>query len=159
MPVLSLDCHLPHNTPHIPSRYNNEQTTKRTKAINNSYIYIYISHVNVTQTVPDISPLMPMHQNPLLVLLMSSLLSLCVDKTAWSMNWLLGPCGDDFISGNIKTHLHFLSFLHTKMVTIVEIPHCGRQNIIFINSQYHDGSWWPGKARRGARASATMVLT
>ena len=26
-----------------------------------------ISHVNVTQTVPDISPLMPMHQDPLLV--------------------------------------------------------------------------------------------
>ena len=67
MPVLSLACHLPHNTPHIPSRYNNEQTTKQTKAINNSYIYIYISHVNVTQTVPDISPLMPMHQDPLLV--------------------------------------------------------------------------------------------
>ena len=66
MPVLSLACHLPHNTPNIPSRYNNEQTTKQTKAINNSYIYI--SHVNVTQTVPDISPLMPMHQDPLLVL-------------------------------------------------------------------------------------------
>ena len=46
-------------------RYNDEQTTKQTKAINNSYIYIY--HVNVTQTVPDISPLMPMHQDPLLV--------------------------------------------------------------------------------------------
>ena len=43
MPVLSLACHLPHNTPHIPSRYNNEQTTKQTKAINNSYIYINIS--------------------------------------------------------------------------------------------------------------------
>ena len=42
MPVLSLACHLPHNTPHIPSRYNNEQTTKQTKAINNSYIYKYI---------------------------------------------------------------------------------------------------------------------
>ena len=43
MPVLSLACHLSHNTPNIPSRYNNEQTTKQTKAINNSYIYIYIS--------------------------------------------------------------------------------------------------------------------
>ena len=43
MPVLSFACHLPHNTPNIPSRYNNEQTTKQTKAINNSYIYIYIS--------------------------------------------------------------------------------------------------------------------
>ena len=65
MPVLSLACHLPHNTPNIPSRDNNEQTTKQTKAINNSYIYI--SHVNVTQTVPDISPLMLMYQDPLLV--------------------------------------------------------------------------------------------
>ena len=37
---------------HKLCRYNNEQTTKQTKAINNSYIYIY--HVNVTQTVPDI---------------------------------------------------------------------------------------------------------
>ena len=68
MPVLPLDCHLPtQNTTHTIS-YSNEQTTKETKAINNSYIYIYISHVNVTQTVPDISPLMPMHQDPLLVL-------------------------------------------------------------------------------------------
>ena len=55
----------PHNTPHIPSCYDNEQTTKQTKAINNTYRYI--SHVNVTQTVPEISPLMPMHQDPLLV--------------------------------------------------------------------------------------------
>ena len=30
----------PHNTPHIPSCYNNERTTKQTKAINNSYIHI-----------------------------------------------------------------------------------------------------------------------
>ena len=55
------------------SRYNNKQTTKQTKAINNSYIYI--SHVNVTQTVPDISPLMPMHQDPLLVLVFISLVA------------------------------------------------------------------------------------
>ena len=33
----------PLNTPHIPSSYGNEQTTKETKAINNSYIYIHIS--------------------------------------------------------------------------------------------------------------------
>ena len=43
MPVLSLACHLPHNAPHIAWRYNYEQTTKQTKAINNSYIYINIS--------------------------------------------------------------------------------------------------------------------
>ena len=42
--------------------------------MNNSYIYIY--HVNVTQTVPDISPLMPMHQDPLLVLL-------CKEEIVW----------------------------------------------------------------------------
>ena len=68
MPVLFLDCHLPHNTPHIPSRYNNEQTTKTNKSYK-QLIYIYISHVNVTQTVPDISTLMPMHQDPLLVMI------------------------------------------------------------------------------------------
>ena len=34
---------LPHNAPHIPWRYNYEQTTKQTKAINNSYIYVYIN--------------------------------------------------------------------------------------------------------------------
>ena len=33
----------PLKTPHIPSSYSNEQTTKETKAISNSYIYIYIS--------------------------------------------------------------------------------------------------------------------
>ena len=43
MPVLSLACHLPHNAPHIAWRYNYEQTTKQTKVINNSYIYINIS--------------------------------------------------------------------------------------------------------------------
>ena len=43
MPVLSLACHLPHNAPHIAWPYNYEQTTKQTKAINNSYIYINIS--------------------------------------------------------------------------------------------------------------------
>ena len=42
MPVLFLDCHLPHNTPHIPSRYNNEQTKKQTKALK-KLIYIHIS--------------------------------------------------------------------------------------------------------------------
>ena len=72
----------PLNTPHIPSNYSNEQTTKETKAINNSYIYIYISHVNVTQTVPDISPLMPMHQDPLLVGAIQALYKQLVDAMA-----------------------------------------------------------------------------
>ena len=41
MPVLFLDCHLPHNTPHIPSRYNNEQAT--TKKSYKQLIYRHIS--------------------------------------------------------------------------------------------------------------------
>ena len=43
---------------------------------NKQLIYIYISHVNVTQTMPDISLLMPMHQDPLLVTLVVVYLSI-----------------------------------------------------------------------------------
>ena len=42
----------------------NNKTNKSYKQL---ILYIYISHVNMIQTVPDISPLMPMHQDPLLV--------------------------------------------------------------------------------------------
>ena len=76
----------PHNSPHIPSCYNNEQTTKQTKAINNSYIYI--SHVNVTQTVPDILPMMPMHQDPLLVIIVLSLVLYHTIKEMTELNWI-----------------------------------------------------------------------
>ena len=68
MPVLPLDCHLPTQyTTHTITlqQWTNNKTNKSYKQL--IYIYIYISHVNVTQTVPDISPLMPMHQYPLLV--------------------------------------------------------------------------------------------
>ena len=41
MPVLCLACHLRHNTPNLPC-YNNEQTTKQTKAMK-THIYINIS--------------------------------------------------------------------------------------------------------------------
>ena len=56
--------------------------------MNNSYIYIY--HVNVTQTVPDISPLMPMHQDPLLVSLFGGVnLASILAKTVvcWIINY------------------------------------------------------------------------
>ena len=102
MPVLSLACHLPHNTPNIPSRYNNEQTTKQTKAINNSYIYI--SHVNVTQTGPDISPLMPMHQDPLLVWYVMPVL--------WYYNKRTATCN----FGEILSLLHGWSLLYADTI-------------------------------------------
>ena len=66
MPVLPLDCHLPtQNTTHTIKlqQWTNNKRNKGYKQL------IYISQVNVTQTVPDISPLMPMHQDPLLVLI------------------------------------------------------------------------------------------
>ena len=53
--------HSKHHTYHQVTVMNKQQKKQLI------YIYIYISHVNVTQTVPDISPLMPMHQDPLLV--------------------------------------------------------------------------------------------
>ena len=66
MPVLPLDCHLPtqYTTHTIKLQWwTNNKRNKGYKQL----MYIYISHVKVTQTVPDISPLMPMHQDPLLV--------------------------------------------------------------------------------------------
>ena len=66
MPVLPLDSHLPTQyTTHTITlqQWTNNKTNKSYKQLT----YIYISHVNVTQTVPDISPLMPMYQDPLLV--------------------------------------------------------------------------------------------
>ena len=57
--------HSIHHTYHQVIVMNKQQKNKGYKQL--IYIYIYISHVNVTQTVPDISPLMPMHQDPLLV--------------------------------------------------------------------------------------------
>ena len=74
----------PHNIPHIQSCYNNEQTTttEKPKAIN--YSYIYISHVNMTETVPDISSSMPMHQDLLLVV------KWYVDMHCWNTNnWIV----------------------------------------------------------------------
>ena len=62
--------HTIHHTYHHVTTMNKQQISKSyNQHIIYIYIYIhtYISHVNVTQTVPDISPLMPMHQDPLLV--------------------------------------------------------------------------------------------
>ena len=53
-----------------------------------SYIYIY--HVYVTQTVPDISPLMPMHQDPLLV----NFSGATVDVWEWKSNFIPHFTGD-----------------------------------------------------------------
>ena len=57
--------HSIHHTYHQVTVMNKQQKNKGYKQL--IYIYIYISHVNVTQTVPYTSPLMPMHQDPLLV--------------------------------------------------------------------------------------------
>ena len=134
MPVLSLACHLPHNAPHIPSRYNNEQTTKQTKAINNSYIYIYISHVNVTQTVPDISPLMPMHQDPLLVLrLLVTMLGQrkCIYlHSSVFVCFIYNLCHGDLFNQNSK--------YNTDMTQVVEILPMRDKVRISIHNPYHD---------------------
>ena len=61
--------HTIHHPYHHVTIMNKQQ---QTKAINNSYIYIF--HVNLTQAVQDISPLMPMHQDRLLVVRRAGLL-------------------------------------------------------------------------------------
>ena len=92
----------PHNTPHIPSCYNNEQTAKQTKALNNSYIYI--SHVNVAQTVPDISPLMLMHQDPLLVYHLNKLQRGFLMKTLCLQNCSTWLCN------SIHTEIYMINY-------------------------------------------------
>ena len=61
--------HSIHHTYHQVTVMKNNKRNKGYKQL----IYIYISHVNGTQTVPDISPLMPMHQDPLLVVALGHL--------------------------------------------------------------------------------------
>ena len=74
---------------------NKQQKNKGYKQL----IYIYISHVNVTQTVPDISPLMPMHQDPLLV-------DYCVKSIVVTTDeWLL-KCSID----SYETILKYITF-------------------------------------------------
>ena len=58
--------HSVHHTYHQVTVMDKQQKKQRLYTTH-IYIYIYIYHVNVTQTVPDISPLMPMHQDTLLV--------------------------------------------------------------------------------------------
>ena len=68
--------HSIHHTYHQVTVMNKQQ---KKQGLLTTHIYIYISHVNVTQTVPDISPLMPMHQDPLLV----SFFSCALERWAW----------------------------------------------------------------------------
>ena len=89
--------------------------------MNNSYIYIY--HVNVTQTVPDISPLMPMHQDPLLVCLCGS-------------NWVLinGSCSTVLITTIYATSHYKWSFF-----TRFAVYHLGQFDIFWITDR--KGYW------------------
>ena len=68
--------HSIHHTYHQVTVMNKQQKKQRLQTTH-IYIYIYIYHVNVTQTMPDISPLMPMHQDPLLG-----------HNLWWHMKWL-----------------------------------------------------------------------
>ena len=86
MPVLPIDCHLPtqYTTHTIKLQWwTNNKRNKGYKQL----IYIYISHVNVTQTVPDISPLMPMHQDPWLVYTTHGELQERVFLASLSLRW------------------------------------------------------------------------
>ena len=61
----------PHNTPHIPSCFNNEQTTKQTKAINNSYL-MWMWH----KPCRTLDPWCP-----------------CIETRCLSNNWITSPIG------------------------------------------------------------------
>ena len=52
---------------------------------------------------------------------------------------------DKFFRGNINTYLHFMPFLHTEMLKIIEILSRMRPGLI-LHNQYH-GCWCPCGAR------------
>ena len=45
---------------------------------------------------------------------------------------VLKPCSAKSISGNIKTYLHFLSFLNIEMLQVLEILPHGRQGLVYL---------------------------
>ena len=73
------------------------------------------------------------------------------DSQVW-----INSCHDEFILGNIKMNLHFLSFLNTEMGQVVEILPHGRQRPVYpaVDITVADDL-----ATIGARASAAMVST
>ena len=123
MPVLPLDCHLPTQyTTHTITlqQWTNNKTNKSYKQL----IYIYISHVNVTQTVPDISPLMPMHQDPWLVHLVGY----------HSLNTFSGLIRDEKMSccPACRTTLVATRFRVAVICPIIQVPHCIRVFFYFV---------------------------
>ena len=44
----------------------------------------------------------------------------------------VNPCFAQFFSGNVKSYWHFVSFLNTEMVQVVEINPFGRQGPVEI---------------------------
>ena len=69
----------------------------------------------------------------------------------------LQPCRAEFIFGNLKIFLHFLSFLSAEMVQVLETHPQGRQGpycVYIVNTMVADDL-----ATQEAKASVTMVLT
>ena len=81
--------------------------------------------------------------------------------TAWNTFFFrspVNPLDAIFFIGNIKTHLHFISFLNTDMIRVFEVlPHV-RQELTYspksINIMGDDVL-----ATQGARASAIIIFT
>ena len=152
MPVLSLACHLRHNTPNIPSRCNNEQTTKQTKAINNSYIYINISckcdtnragHFTLDAYASRPVACVTYSHNLIDLVVVDGLVpirlpAICnhhgdVGLSAYTRDPLntahavLTLYVLFFFRDNINIYSYFMSFLHTNKTQVVEIPPRVRQ--------------------------------
>ena len=106
--------HSKHHTYHQVTVMKNNKRNKGYKQL----IYIYISHVNVTQTVPDISPLMPMHQDPLLVPYVGK------TPTIWGKTPTPVYCPVTVMNFKLNYHLWQLKFYCNQYIYYI-IYYCG----------------------------------
>ena len=178
MPVLSLACHLPHNTPHIPSRYNNEQTTKQTKAINNSYIYINISCKCDTNCAGHFTLDAYASRPVACLLLLPAGISGQIDANLILETGPRNPASQGKVEAALMNQasmaefnlsqplwcwVHLATHENLFCISLISKHRCMRvkslivedKNLVILQCQYQD-CWWPGD--KGAKASAAMTL-
>ena len=113
----------PLKTPHIPSSYNNEQTTKETKAIDNSYIYIHISCKCDTNRAGHFT--LDAHASRPVACLCIRFLH-CMESTQWCS--MTRPCIFAWWRHQMETFSAWLALCAGKSPVPVNFPHKGQSS-------------------------------